>query len=529
MDTTNAMQIEKLARRENYASWKFAMQAYLQSKDLWGGVEGDSEYTGDTKKMTKARAKIILSVEKQNFSHIQGTTTPKEAWTKLRDTFEDCGLSRKVGLLRTLTSSRLEDFSTAEGYVNRISDTAHRLKELNFEVKDELIAALMLAGLPDEYKPMIMGLEGSGVAITSDSVKVKILQDVKAPAEYKSKKKDDSEGHTSYSAFATLQGTIDKLEWFLDSCASAHMTGNKKWLRDAQDTNIAVMTSSGEKLTTAAKGTVTLNLSVNGAEAAIPVQEVLHVPDLTANLLSVSKIVEKGHIVTFRKEGCTIKDRTNRVKATAYLREGVYVLDTKKEKAFATTTEKEDDIWHRRLGHLNRKGMSLLKNGLAKGLEDIKINSVLVENQTGRKIKAIRTDNGKEFINKKFQEITEKYGIVHQTSVPYSPQQNGLAERANRTIVEKARAMLLDAGLSKTYWAEATSTAVYLINRSPTKAITRKTPEDVWTRRKPDLRHLRLFGSPVLAHIPKEKEVNGIQKRRSYYLWDTARIQKDID
>lgn len=184
------MQIEKLARRENYASWKFAMQAYLQSEDLWGCVEGDAEYINDTKKMTKARAKIILSVEKQNYSHIQGTTTSKEVWTKLKHIFEDCGLSRNVELLRILTSSRLEDFSTAEGYVNRIIiDTAHHLKELDFEVKDKLIAALLLSGLPDDYRPMIMGLEGSGIAITSDSVKIKILE-VKASGESNIKSKE---------------------------------------------------------------------------------------------------------------------------------------------------------------------------------------------------------------------------------------------------------------------------------------------------------------------------------------------------
>ncbi|EZA62837.1 hypothetical protein X777_01151 [Ooceraea biroi] len=83
------------------------MRAYLQSEDLWVCVEGRSEYTQDSKRMTKARAKIILSVEKQNYSHLQNTVTPKEAWDKLRDTFEDSGLTRKVGLLRILTSINL--------------------------------------------------------------------------------------------------------------------------------------------------------------------------------------------------------------------------------------------------------------------------------------------------------------------------------------------------------------------------------------------------------------------------------------
>lgn len=91
--TSNANHIEKLVGRENYATWKFAMEAYLQSEDLWGCVTGEDTYLSDAKKMTKARAKIILSVEKQNYSHLQNTRTPQEAWQKLKDTFEDTGLT----------------------------------------------------------------------------------------------------------------------------------------------------------------------------------------------------------------------------------------------------------------------------------------------------------------------------------------------------------------------------------------------------------------------------------------------------
>lgn len=66
--------------------------------------------------MTKAREKIILSVDKQNYSHLQGTTTPKQAWDKLKDTFEDKVLTRKVGLLKSLTSVRLVECNTVEEY-----------------------------------------------------------------------------------------------------------------------------------------------------------------------------------------------------------------------------------------------------------------------------------------------------------------------------------------------------------------------------------------------------------------------------
>lgn len=178
MENTNTGQIEKLAGRENYASWKIAIQTYLESEDLWGCVTETTGYTSDVKKMTKARAKIILSVEKPNYSHLQDTTTPKEAWEKLKRTFENIGLTRKVGLLRGLTSVRLTDYNSVEEYVNKIVTTAHKLKELKFEVKDEMVTALLLSGLPDEYKPIIMGLESSGTELMADAVKVKILQEV---------------------------------------------------------------------------------------------------------------------------------------------------------------------------------------------------------------------------------------------------------------------------------------------------------------------------------------------------------------
>jgi len=78
MAATNIVQIEKLEGRENFATWKFAMQALLESEDLWGCIEEKAEYT-DSKKMSKARAKIILSLDKRNYSHVQDTTTPKAA------------------------------------------------------------------------------------------------------------------------------------------------------------------------------------------------------------------------------------------------------------------------------------------------------------------------------------------------------------------------------------------------------------------------------------------------------------------
>ena len=98
------------------------------------------------------------------------------------------------------------------------------------------------------------------------------------------------------------------------------------------------------------------------------------------------------------------------------------------------------------------------------------------ETQTGKRLKRLRSDNGLEYVNESMKQYLRQCGERHETTVPHNPEQNGLAERMNRTIVERARCILSDAGLKKSFWAEAVGTACYIINRSPTKGL-RMTPE----------------------------------------------------
>eukprot|EP00253_Pinus_taeda_P032251 PITA_32251 len=97
----------------------------------------------------------------------------------------------------------------------------------------------------------------------------------------------------------------------------------------------------------------------------------------------------------------------------------------------------------------------------------------------------------------------KSHRIVQQYTVPHTPQQNGVAERKNRTLVECARSMLQGKGMSNSFWAEAINTAVYLKNRSPTRYLGFKTPFEDLYGFKPVVNHLRVFGSKAFAHIPK--------------------------
>ncbi len=125
----------------------------------------------------------------------------------------------------------------------------------------------------------------------------------------------------------------------------------------------------------------------------------------------------------------------------------------------------------------------------------------LLETQTGQRVKAIRTDNGTEYVNAAISSYLSSRGILHQKSAPYTPEQNGRAERLNRTLLEKVRAMLADSGAPKFLWPEAVVTANYLRNRSPTSAGD-LTPWQMLLGKKPSVGHLRVFGCPVTIKTP---------------------------
>ena len=119
-------------------------------------------------------------------------------------------------------------------------------------------------------------------------------------------------------------------------------------------------------------------------------------------------------------------------------------------------------------------------------------------------------------MSKEFLKYCEDNGIRRQLTVPRTPQQNGVAERKNRTILEMARSMLKSKKLPKEFWAEAVACAVYISNRSPTKSVLEKTPQEAWSGRKPGVSHLRVFGSIAHAHVPDEKRSKLDDKSEKY-------------
>ena len=127
-----------------------------------------------------------------------------------------------------------------------------------------------------------------------------------------------------------------------------------------------------------------------------------------------------------------------------------------------------------------------------------------MENQTGVRVKKIRSDRGGEFLAGSVQEFFKEKGIIHEKTASYQPQQNGVAERINRTLCEKARSMLYFHNVERQYWAEALRTALEVRNALPTKILEAVSPYEKWYGRKPDVAHLRVFGCKAYVMNPSD-------------------------
>ncbi|KAE8729042.1 hypothetical protein F3Y22_tig00004004pilonHSYRG00037 [Hibiscus syriacus] len=176
-------------------------------------------------------------------------------------------------------------------------------------------------------------------------------------------------------------------------------------------------------------------------------------------------------------------------------------------------------LWHMRLAHLSdvtkvrfktakhtTQGiLDYVHSDKSEVFEKFKLWKAEVENQTGRKIKCLRSDNGTEYTDSQFLQFCKEHGIQRHFTVRKTPQQNGVAERMNRSLNERARCLRLNAGLPKHFWAEAVNMACYLINRSPRASLAGKVAEEVWTGHDVSFDNLRIFGCPAYVHVPADE------------------------
>ena len=387
---------------------------------------------------------------------------------------------------------------------------------------------------------------------------------------------------------------LEKLkEWVIDSGASRHMTPDRGIFVNMMLIRTTVRVADGTVISSIGRGDILIQMR-NGEK--IRLTEVLYVPELDTNLLSIRALQTKGISVRFGLNGVEIT-RGDALLATGVLIGSSYLLRPAREDVALVTdmiTTKKKHIpnpnrdgyllWHARMGHVGPgrlEKLPFLTTGVGNSIKHqhdgekcvtckyTKMTKIIsrmpplkatrrgertysdywgpykvmnlqgsqyflsfiddytrrsevyfgprsslrenfyrykakFEAETGEKLALIRSDNAKEYHALKKDLLNE--GILMEFTDPYTPEQNGVAERMNRTLMQMVRAMQLWAGLPREFWGEALMVANYLRNRLPTNTHGGKmTPYEAWYGRKPDLNHIRTYGCLVHARIPSEK------------------------
>lgn len=114
----------------------------------------------------------------------------------------------------------------------------------------------------------------------------------------------------------------------------------------------------------------------------------------------------------------------------------------------------------------------------------------------GKNLKTLRSDRGGEYLSSDFLGHLVKHGIISQLTAPGTPQQNGVTERRNRTLLDMVRSMMSYLDLPISFWGYALDTALYILNHVPTKSVP-KTPRELWSKRKPCLQRFHIWGCPA--------------------------------
>ena len=608
----------------------------------------------------KALAQIVLHVDTKLLYLLGDPTCPVEVWKKIQDTFQKKSWSNKLRLRKRLYNLKLKPNDDLQAHLKNFVEVFEALAVIGDAVEEEDRVISLLASLPDSYSTLVTALESLEKVPTwamvteklihfedklksaeSEFPEEKVLYTKKRYHNYskknsykcyecggenhirkncpslKQRKKNfhgkpvvntvssnDNEGIILLaSSVSALNICVNRNDFVIDSGATNHMCFDKSLFKNISniDENISVKVGDGSSLPVEGKGDVRINIKLPTKRVIkCHLKNVLYVPKLAHNLISVSQIAQDGKEIKFFKNSCKILN-DGRIVAYGNKVDNLYFLknvtndatghpknDEPEVEVAAKASLMNGNLLHRRFCHMNYESMrKMISNDCVRGLnpnikiqndlcesccdgknhqtpfpsktdEDhkygilglihtdvcgkltpqsmgggsyfvtfiddfskycwiyilkqksdvfhtFKIWKAMVENMYQSKIKVIRSDNGGEYVSKEFENFLQNEGIVHQTSIPKTPQQNGVSERKNRSLIEKVRCMISDSGLPKTFWAEALNTANHVINRSPSAAIDNMTPYEKLNNVKPKVDYFRVFGSECFAHVPKDE------------------------
>ncbi|PKU66732.1 Retrovirus-related Pol polyprotein from transposon TNT 1-94 [Dendrobium catenatum] len=589
-------------------------------------------------------AAICSTISPTVLPYVLNLDSTAEIWNALETRFQSSNRSKVLQLKNELNSISMKN-QTMIQYLTAIKTLVDQIAAAGSTIESEDIIMYILNGLPQQYqafKTTIRTMQSSlsldnfyslliseEIHVHNDAARLSLQTDQQAalyagrgrfkrtrgrpqPAQQNTNRESskpisicqicNKKGHSAIScwhrlnvnyvpqqhtenqpkALAATSDTKNHNEWYLDSGASSHMTNNTENLISSASYqgSDSITIGDGSHIQIANTGSGILPTPSRKLKLA----NLLHIPKISYNLLSISNLVKDNDIsITFNPNGFTMKDMTtDRIILRGPCKDGLYpIAESSSSSTALQATRSSSDVWHNRLGHPNQRTMryiaianpqlniscsiskcvscssckghkipftkscNRMKTPLAllhsdvwgpspvmsnqgfryyvtfiddfsrytwifpirnkSDVPHIFINfKIFIENQTDYKIKMLRTDGGTEYRNNTLNHFFESNGIQHQFSCPYTPEQNGVAERKHRHIIETTRTLLHLASVPQQFWPDAANTAVYLINRLPSSNTNNRSPYQLLYKEWPSYSFLKTFGCECfpLSHPP---------------------------
>ncbi|GJR60184.1 retrovirus-related pol polyprotein from transposon TNT 1-94 [Tanacetum coccineum] len=431
------------------------------------GLPADMEAQTKTELNKKAHSAVILCLGNKVLKEVTREMTAAGVWSKLETLYWTKSLANKLYLKKKLHTFYMPTGRNISQHIDEFNKSILDLANIVVKFKDEDLALLLLTSLPASYKHFVDTLLYGREALT--------LEDVMATLNSNQGESQDRSLEVEDSNFYICQSQDIQLE----------RRNVRKIIAKIQQVMPRKMRQPSSS-----------------------------VPTMTILRECTVKVLEQGEVTTGKIESRLFYLEYEGIIAyTLWMAMQWYVslmLVLKKKTVLhrfgtkdwtisqggTTVLEKAVAVWQEKSRLMGPSSESL-------GVQ-VQREEAVNKNQTGGG-KKLRTDNGLEFCNRKFEQLCIESGIARHLTVAGTPQQNRVVERMNRTLMDKVRYLLIQSGLPKTFWAEATYTAAYLISRSPSRAIEKKTPMEMWSGHPSDYEMLRIFGCVTYPHDKQGK------------------------
>ena len=619
----------------------------------------------------RALAIVVLHVDPKLLYLIGEPQDPVQVWSKLQETFQRKSWANKLRLRKKLYGMKLEPGDDLQQHLKTFVEIFDALAVVGDAMEEEDRVISVLASLPDTYSTLVTALEAAEKVpswevmterLLHEETKARTAGEVSSVEEkslitkgkgnvrnfrcfecnkighmrrncniFKERMKNskynkskfsantarnryisDDEVVLSTSTVSALTSKVNLNSFIIDSGATQHMCYNRDMFFNYSEleNKLNVHVGNGSVLTAIGSGDLQIKLKLPTERLiSCTLRNVLYVPGLAYNLISVSQVTRDGKQIQFYNNSCKILNNGKMIAFGSKV-DNLYMLDCIKEESCLASKTNDSSLLHRRFCHQNFKSLqNMITNQLVRGIdksiildsdfcadccsgkihknsfppndhdnerygpldlihtdvcgkivpqsiggglyyvtfidhfsrfcwiyvlnkksqvfEKFKEFKSMVENLYQRQIKILRSDNGGEYTSTQFEIFLKENGIVHQTTVSKTPEQNGMAERKNRSLIEIVRCLLSDSQLSKSFWAEALNTANYVLNRSPSSGLHGKmTPYEKLNGLKPKVDYFRVFGCECYMHVPSDERVKLDSKSQKCIFLGYSNVKK---